>query len=701
MQSKWNERSGTLIKEQSTKHYNMSELPYRDKMVETSHYTRDNDDDEEEEEATDEAGYKTIKDAVLFAIGVSTSMLTPPAHADPAKPDSGLAPTVAALKCAYSLMQQRIISHPHDMMGVLLFGTAKSHFQDADAMTGRAEPQYSHCYLLTDLDVPAAADVKQLRNLVEYPDEAAALLSPCSEEVSMTDLLFCANQIFTTKAPNFSSRRLFLVTDNDNPHANSRDARNSAAVRAKDLYDLGVTIELFPISHPDRDPPYIFDRRKFYNDIVYSTVPSDPDAPVPLNQDVAPASSSTTPDGITLLQSLLSSIASRAAPRRAQFSNLPFEIGPRLRISVKGYIILIRQQPKRTSYIYLPPDGENPQIAIDSGTLVADDTARTVEKSEVRRAYKFGGETVTFSLEEMARIKDFGDPVLRIIGFKPLDALPIWASLKPSTFIYPSEEDYIGSTRTFSALHQKLLTARKFALAWSIPRRNASPRLTAILPSSATDTTDSIIPTGLWVKELPFADDIRQPPPDISLVRTTDPLTDAMRVIVQQLHLPHAVYDPRKYPNPSLQWFYRILQALALDEDLPEQPDDRTKPRWRQMHKRAGSYAVVWGKLLDEEFRRWQAARAREVPGGKRGVGVAEAGARKKPRIKTENEKGLGVPTDADMRTAFAKDAVGKLTVGALRSWLTGKGVKGLGGKKKGELVEMAEGWLEKGVSGY
>ena len=161
----------------------------------------------------------------------------------------------------------------------MLFGTQKSKFQDGDEDTGKGGLQYPHCYLLTDLDVPAAADVKQLRNLVVDEEEADSLLQASDEDVSMANLLFCANQIFTTKAPNFSSRRLFLVTDNDYPHASNRDARNSAAVRAKDLYDLGVTIELFPISHPDRG--YTFDRSRFYNDIVYSSTPSDPDAPAP------------------------------------------------------------------------------------------------------------------------------------------------------------------------------------------------------------------------------------------------------------------------------------------------------------------------------------------------------------------------------------------------------------------------------------
>ena len=37
--------------------------------------------------------------------------------------------------------------------------------------------------------------------------------------------------------------------------------RSAAAVRAKDLYDLGVVIELFPISTSEHS----FDRSKFYD----------------------------------------------------------------------------------------------------------------------------------------------------------------------------------------------------------------------------------------------------------------------------------------------------------------------------------------------------------------------------------------------------------------------------------------------------
>lgn len=186
-------------------------------------------------------------------------MVTPSPSADP-KTKGEESPASAALKCAYHLMQQRIISNPHDMMGVLLYGTQASKFYDEEE-TSRGDLSYPHCYLFTDLDVPSAHEVKELRGLADDEGEARDVLVPSKEPVSMANVLFCANQIFTSKAPNFLSRRLFIVTDNDNPHGENKALRSAAAVRARDLYDLGVSIELFPISHPDHE----FDHARFYD----------------------------------------------------------------------------------------------------------------------------------------------------------------------------------------------------------------------------------------------------------------------------------------------------------------------------------------------------------------------------------------------------------------------------------------------------
>lgn len=583
---------------------------------------------------------------MLFAIDVSHSMLKKPPPSDSKKADRDSS-TSAALKCAYQLMQRRIISHPNDMMGVLLFGTEQSKFQDEGAGS-RGRLQYPHCYLLTDLDVPAANDVKRLRNLVEDEEEAEKLLVPSEEPVSMANVLFCANQIFTTKAANFTSRRLFLVTDNDSPHTDDKNLRQAAAVRAKDLYDLGVIIELFPIANADRG----FNRAKFYDDIIYRPSISDPEAPAPIAEA---AQISERGDGISLLQSLISNINSKAAPRRALFS-LPFEVGPGLKIGIKGYILIKRQDKVRSCYVWM--NGEKPQIAMGSSSKIAEDTAREVQKAEIRKAYKFGGQTVSFTEEETKAIRYFGDPVVRIIGFKPLSMLPEWANLRGPIFIYPTETDYIGSTRVFSALQQNLLKKEKMAIVWFIPRRNAVPTLAAVIPGQEKlgERNEQVRPPGLWVIPLPYVDDIRQNP-EIPLVRASDNLTDIMRDIIQNLTLPKGEYDPSRYPNPALQWFYRILQAIALEDELPDKPEDKTVPRHRQIDKRVGEKAVEWGQTLDEEFRNWaQSSRKRQAEEEPKAMAK-----RPKTESGTVPAKTSDTIDDAEMRSRYEKGTIAKV----------------------------------------
>lgn len=521
-------------------------LAYRSKDAEGVRSAQEDDDDEE----IDETGYKAVKDAVLFAIEVSPSMLERPPDTG-GKYDDINSPFMAAVKAAYHLMQQRIIAAPKDLMGVLLYGTEASKFYDEDYGTTGGY-SFPHCYLLTDLDIPEADDVRALKELVEDENaEKSSILKPTSDVVGMQSVLFCANQIFQQKASNFTSRRLFLVTNNDNPHANNKASRSQATVRAKDLYDLGVTIELFPISSSSKD----FDSTLFYDDIVYSSTPSDPDAVVFNPVSVADSDTTTlktggTRDGISLLQSLLSTIASKITPKRALFSAVPLEIAPGFRISVKGYLLYKHQQPARSCYIYL--GGEVPEIAKGKRSLeVTEETVhntvskREADKVELRKAFSFGGEKITFTEEEAKKLRDFGEPVIRIIGFKPLRKLPLWANIKNSTFLYPSEEDYTGSTRVYSAFYQKLSKDQLFGLCWFIPRRNATPVMAAMVPTLSDEVDSNIAstsatgaPQGLHLIPLPFADDMRQNPPTLHAPPVaSDALTDAMRPMIRKCDL--------------------------------------------------------------------------------------------------------------------------------------------------------------------
>lgn len=681
----------------------MADLPFRPK----SDSSRDEEEDEEEE--IDETGYKTVRDAVLFAIEVSQSMLKKPNLPDTSKADRS-SPLEAALKCAYHLMQQRIISAPKDLMGILLYGTEASKFYDEDE-NSRGGWSFPHCYLLIDLDIPEAEDIKKLKVLMEDPydeEEAQGLFQVAAEPVSMHSVLFCANQVFQQKASNFTSRRLFVVTDNDNPHGNNKSGQSQATVRAKDLYDLGVTIELFPIS----SAKHTFDTKLFWDDIVYKTNPSDPDAIMynlssHRDVDVKQLKTGTT-DGISLLQSLLSNISSRATPKRALFSAANLELGPDLRIGVKGFLLYKHQLPVRSTWIYL--QDEKPLIVQNHTTRTAEDdqSYRPVEKIEIKKAYKFGGEQVSFSLEEISEIRNFGTPIIRVIGFKPIAALPMWANIKTSTFIYPFEDDFVGSTRVYSAFYQNLLKKKLMALSWFIARKNAPPVLAAIIPTLPADPDQNSgdqagvsatgCPQGLHLIPLPFADDLRQNPPSLhpTPLRAPDELVDKMRPIIEQLNLPKGTFDPDRYPNPSLQWHYRILQAIALDEDLPEKPDDKTRPKYKQIGKRAGSMAIEWGDELQKVYKEHVAANPDAANlGEKRPTARASKSNGEATEKRVKKEIGDDVMTDEEMRTMLEKGQLNKLTVAVLKAFAVSKKIA-VTGLKKADLIERIEAWFER-----
>jgi len=425
-------------------------------------------------------------------------------------------------------------------------------------------------------------------------------------------------------------------------------------------------------------------------DIIYRDQILDEISP----EKVLPSKSDS---GLNLLQSLDSNINSKQTPKRAYFSNMPFEIGPGLTISVKGYNIIQEQKPARSCYIWL--GGEKPQVAVGETARLAEDSARTVENYEVKKAYKFGSEYIYFTEEEQKSIKDFGGTCLRIIGFKDRSLLRSWASVKKSIFIYPSEEGYVGSTRIFTALWQKLLKSKKVGMAWHIARKNANPQLVAIIPSRATSDEKSgtpYMPAGLWLYPIPFIDDVRDGPEPVRLIRTTDALTDKMNKVVQQLQLPGGIYNPSKYPNPSLQWHYKILQALALEDVVPDQPEDATVPKYRAIHKRCGGYIQEWSEVADDVLDqiREQNKAKHELEEDEKGDGPPV----KKPRVvairgNSTDSDGL---SNAELRKRYEAGTLSKLTVSELRAVMGNHGIDTKGLKK--DLVDRLEVWIEENV---
>ena len=104
------------------------------------------------------------------------------------------------------------------------------------------------------------------------------------------------------------------------------------------------------------------------------------------------------------------------------------------------------------------------------------------------------------------------EPGLKLLGFKDRSELAFEDNVRHSTFIYPDEDAYAGSRRTFAALLSSMVKKGKIGIVRALTRRNASPAFCALLPQEENQGEMWAEPSGFHMIPMPFADDIRAAP---------------------------------------------------------------------------------------------------------------------------------------------------------------------------------------------
>ncbi|KAK9460892.1 SPOC like C-terminal domain-containing protein [Lipomyces oligophaga] len=549
-----------------------------------------------------EEDYKNQKDALLFCIEVSPPMLeiveAPSADLND-KPIQTCALRIG-LRAAYSVLQQRIIATPSDALGILLFGTQET-----------TDQTYENCLILVGLDVPNVRGIRRIRDLLEDDNEFEKVCKPCETMPPISTMLFCANQQFVSlKGTGYRFRRLFLLTNTDLPPANSPKDRIVARTRANDLFELGIQIEPFFLCSPARS----FDATKFYEDILYprpTTTALDSDS-IPLRINMQP---------ISTTESLIfeSNMKARQVPRHAIFS-IPMEIvsNGKLVIGVKAYVLYKHLSPLKTVYVYIDETGKSKIARSKAEEIVKSEVVSSEHenlnrpvfgnsldsRSQITRGFAFGGGVLPFTDDELLKLRNIGDLGIRIIGFKPLTRLPLWTTSRPSYFLYPTEEEYVGSIRTFAALHQVLLQDQKYAVAWCKLTQRAHPMLCNIvavdeqieLQAGREEQTQA---PGLFLLRVPFSDDIRDPPGIIqNYLSASTPTVEKASLAISTLKM-NLGFQHIRYPNPVVQWHYKVLQSKALEEELDiSKPKDNSLPKYNSIASHSLEEVSHWKKRI-------------------------------------------------------------------------------------------------------
>jgi ATP-dependent DNA helicase 2 subunit 1 len=119
--------------------------------------------------------------------------------------------------------------------------------------------------------------------------------------------------------------------------------------------------------------------------------------------------------------------------------------------------------------------------------------------------------------------------------------------------------------------------------------------------------------------------------------------------------------------NIALQYFYKVLQALALEEEVPEKGEDKTMPRYKQIFKRTSEQVIDWKEELEQCWAEYQGSKPATTLASRSLKRESEDDGRPSKRVKPEPM------TDAEMRGYHDKSKLDKVSSTILRK--SGNGI--------------------------
>ncbi|KAG1735345.1 SPOC like C-terminal domain-containing protein [Suillus paluster] len=635
-------------------------------------------DEEEEQELQDAAFFEGKRDVILFCIDCSESMHE--LRDDPNYEDVKTSHLFTALEAAMQIQKKKVIVGPNDSVGIVLFNTTRS----SEAKNHATEIK-KNSFVYQPISAISAPVIQELIQLLDAAREDPELLKSTfppltGNKMPLGDVFTSCNWVLRDGAPKTASKRVFLITDDDNPHPGSKQLLTSARTTLLDLTQSGVQVEPFFIATQEKP----FEPSKFYSSVLLPNVLNDEDE----DTGVLPESIS-----ITRIDDLLSQMRFHEVQKRAMFS-IPFQLADGFVISIKGYGLVTEQ--KKGAYKYFVDLGDRMEVANSRTVYVDEDQQAEVDKTKLVYGMSLGAGPVEEGSDEEGEgtdtisravpsgkrpfytadeIKSFRtldlEPGIKLLGFKKRKELAFEDNVKHSVFIYPDELKYSGSKRTFTALLKKMIEKKKIGLVLALTRRNVAPIFCAMVPQAESgEEGEWNEPAGFHLIPLPFADDIRAAPLEEAF-RASDEVKDSARAWIDKLCVKNGAYPPDSYPNPALAYHNAQLQASAFREEFdPEAFEDLTRPKYDMIHKRAGNLMKEWkGALLADESAN---------------VVAVTTGSKRKADVSVD---------EAEIRSKHEAGTLGKLRVDQLKDFLKSKSQPMSG--KKAELIERVCDWLD------
>lgn len=187
-------------------------------------------------------------------------------------------------------------------------------------------------------------------------------------------------------------------------------------------------------------------------------------------------------------------------------------------------------------------------------------------------------------------------PYLKLLGFRRINHFNPFFNTSNPIFITPDlnnglrssslEGGFQNSFTTFSSLYQSCVSLKRFAVVFGCLKKNAIPSLYCLYPTRVDNSTKYFgdksyrlfaddFPQGFFLIRLPWVEDIRSLPEYVlrkngqylyNAEKSSDKLFQDLvkqyKYIFNEFGLLH--YQPVDFPNPSLNFFYKILRMHLL-----------------------------------------------------------------------------------------------------------------------------------------
>lgn len=512
-------------------------------------------DDDDDSQSTSLQERESSKEYVVYIVDASPKMFSSTCPGDDQKDQTHFQ---MAISCISESLKNRIINSSYDEIAICFFNTQeKKNLQDISgvfvfSVAGEDGLSRPTARLIKEFD--------QIEELFMKKIGSQYGIVPGSRENSLYNALWVAQALLRKGSAKTANKRILLFTNEDDPFGNLKgvtklDMTRTTLQRAKDAQDLGISIELLPLSSPDRE----FNISLFYADLLG------------LEGD---ALADFVPSSIERLQDMKDQLRKRMFKKR-RYRTYTLSIANGVSIQLSAYALLRPTVPGNISWLdsttNLPLKTERSLICADTGALM---------KEAPKQFLTYRGQEIKFSTEEISQIKRVSLTQLCLLGFKPLSCLKDYYNLKPSTFLFPTDEEMMGSTKIFVALHRSMLRLRRFAVAYF--GNSAHPQLVALIAQDEITTArGQVEPPGMHMIYLPYCDDIRNTEElhmdaTFSTPHASDNEIKKATTLVKRVDLRD--FSVCQFSNPALQKHYAVLQALALEEDEIPEIKDETLP---------------------------------------------------------------------------------------------------------------------------